>query len=100
MNWTRWSSACALWLDPMTERIVDARWLAPPEPMELTLAALEVLGPGEHLRLLIHREPCMLFPILDEWGYGYQTQANDDGSYEILIWYTGQLEPGSDKAPS
>jgi len=84
----------------MTERIIDARWLAPPEPMELTLAALEVLGNGEHLRLLIHREPCMLFPILDEWGYGYQTQANDDGSYEILIWYKVPADADSDKARS
>jgi len=76
----------------MTERIVDARWLPPPEPLELTLAALEVLGDGEQLRLLIHREPCVLFPILEEWGYGYQTYACDDGSYEILIWYKRKIE--------
>ena len=50
------------WPDAMAERIVDARWLEPPEPFELTLAALEVLEPGEHLRLLIHREPLLLFP--------------------------------------
>lgn len=84
----------------MTERIVDARWLPPPEPMELTLAALETLGDGEQLRLLIHREPHMLFQILDEWGYGYQTHICDDGSYEILIWYKGQAAPASDRAPS
>lgn len=84
----------------MTERIIDVRWLAPPEPMELTLAALDVLGPDEHLRLLIHREPYLLFQILEEWGYGYQTHANDDGCYEILIWYKGLLETGSDKAAS
>lgn len=84
----------------MSERVVDARWLPPPEPLELTVAALETLGTGEQLRLLIHREPFMLFPILDEWGYGYQTQAKDDGSYEILIWYKGQAASNSDKAAS
>jgi hypothetical protein len=84
----------------MTERIVDARWLAPPEPLELTIAALEALGAGEQLRLLIHREPHMLFAILEEWGYGYRTQAKDDGSYEILIWYKGQVGSDCDKAPS
>jgi hypothetical protein len=84
----------------MTERIVDARWLPPPEPMELTLAGLEMLGDGEQLRLLIHREPCMLFPILEEWGYCYQTHACDDGSFEILIWYKRPTEPFSDQAPS
>jgi uncharacterized protein (DUF2249 family) len=84
----------------MTGRFVDARWLPPPEPMELTLAALEELGDGEQLRLLIHREPLMLFQILEGWGYGYQTHACDDGSYEILIWYKGQTASGSDQVPS
>lgn len=84
----------------MTGHIIDARWLAPPEPMELTLAAIDVLGPGEYLRLLIHREPYMLFQILEEWGYGHQTHAKEDGCYEILIWYKGQLETGSGKAAS
>jgi len=68
------------------ERLVDARWLEPPEPFELTLAALETLPPGDELRLLIHREPHMLFPILQEWGYDYRVHAGDDGTYEIMIW--------------
>jgi TusA-related sulfurtransferase len=68
------------------EHIVDARWREPPEPMELTLAALETLAPGERIRLLIHRMPHLLFPILQEWGYEHQMQENDDGTYEILIW--------------
>jgi tRNA 2-thiouridine synthesizing protein A len=84
----------------MTEHVVDARWLPPPEPLELTLAALNALGDGDRLRLLIHREPFMLYPILDEWRYGYQTLAKDDGSYEILIWYKGPAATGSDKAAS
>ena len=71
----------------MHERIIDARWLAPPEPMELTLAALETLKPGEQIRLLIHREPSLLFQILDEWGYDFDTRNSDDGGYEILIWH-------------
>ena len=77
----------------MTERIVDARWLEPPEPMELTLAALNVLEPDERLRLLIHRMPHMLFPLLKDWGYDYTTHDGDDGSYEILIWYKEQVLP-------
>jgi Uncharacterized conserved protein (DUF2249) len=77
----------------MAERLVDARWLEPPEPMELTLAALNELEPGQHLRLLIHRMPFLLFPILKEWGYEYKVIANDDGSYEISIWHQ---EPTND----
>ena len=84
----------------MHERIVDARWLEPPEPMELTLAALEVLEPGEKIRLLIHREPHMLYKILNEWGYGYQTHSCDDDTYEILIWFKDQVVPNGNQTSS
>ncbi len=77
----------------MQDRLVDARWLQPPEPMEITLAALETLESGERIRLLIHREPCLLFQILDEWGYDYRSHSDDDGTYEILIWYKEQVMP-------
>lgn len=82
----------------MPERILDARWLEPPEPMELTLAAIEELEPGERLRLLIHRTPHMLFPILKEWGFAYQSHTLDDGTFEIFIWRKEQAaagDPGS-----
>jgi hypothetical protein len=80
----------------MQEHIIDARWLEPPEPMELTLAALDKLAPDERLCLLIHRTPHLLFPILLEWGYSYQSRSNDDGTYEILIWHKEQAEPCCD----
>lgn len=69
------------------EHILDALWLEPPEPLELTLEAIEKLLPGERLRLLIHREPKMLYPILQEWGFAYQKTSREDGTYEILIWH-------------
>jgi hypothetical protein len=67
------------------ERLVDARWLAPPEPLELTIAALEELLPGQQLRLLIHRDPAMLYSILRDWGYTWRTSTQADGTYEIVI---------------
>ncbi|MDP1896444.1 MAG: DUF2249 domain-containing protein [Sulfurimicrobium sp.] len=69
------------------ERIIDALWLDPPEPLELALEAIEKLPPGECLRLLIHREPKMLYSILQEWGFVHQTINREDGTYEILIWH-------------
>jgi hypothetical protein len=78
----------------MPERILDARWLEPPEPMELTLAAIEDLAPGERLCLLIHRTPHMLFPILKEWGFVYRTHTLDDGTHEIFIWRKEQAAAG------
>ena len=75
----------------MQDRIIDARWLEPPEPMELTLAAIETLAQDERLRLLIHRMPTPLIQILREWGYSYKTNTNEDGTYEILIWREEQI---------
>jgi hypothetical protein len=83
----------------LQELIVDARWLEPPEPMELTLEAIEHLPANGCLRLLIHRTPHLLFPILHEWGYLYHGTSNDDGSYEILIWRKEQDTPGCGQLP-
>ena len=67
------------------EILVDARDLAPPEPMERVLQALELLRPGQSIRLLLHREPFPLYPLLSERGYRHDTQMEADGSYVILI---------------
>jgi TusA-related sulfurtransferase len=79
----------------MSERILDARGLEPPEPMELTLDAVDTLAPGERLRLLIHRAPYMLYPILNEWGFDCRTQSTEDGTFEVLIWRKEQSAAGS-----
>lgn len=67
------------------EILVDARWREPPEPMEMVLQALAQLGPGQTIRLLLHREPFPLYPLLAERGYGHATHMAADGSYVILI---------------
>ncbi|MDP2829119.1 MAG: DUF2249 domain-containing protein [Sulfuricellaceae bacterium] len=72
----------------MSEHLVDARWLEPPEPLELALAAIETLSADDQVRLLIHRDPCLLYPILTEWGYEHETRFTDDGTYEVRIWKT------------
>jgi len=74
---------------PIEEILVDARGLEPPEPMERVLQALELLRPGQSIRMLLHREPFPLYPILDERGYRRDTTAQPDGSYVILIRQAG-----------
>lgn len=76
----------------MKEHLVDARGLEPPEPLELTIAGLETLQPAQKLRLLIHRDPTMLYSILCGWGYTWHTEARNDGTFDILIW---QEQPDS-----
>lgn len=67
------------------EILVDARWLEPPEPMERVMRALALLRSGQSIRLLLHREPFPLYPLLAERGYGHATHMEADGSYVILI---------------
>jgi len=66
-------------------RLIDGRDMVPPEPLELTLAALDTLAPGEELRVLLYCQPHPLYSILDKNGYRYSTELRADGSNEILI---------------
>jgi len=70
---------------PTNEILVDARGLEPPEPMERVMQALALLRPGQSIRLLLHREPFPLYPLLAERGYRHATRMETDGSYVILI---------------
>lgn len=67
------------------EILIDARWLEPPEPMEKVTQTLALLGPGQHIRLLLHREPFPLYPILKSQGYAHDTEPQPDGTFIILI---------------
>jgi len=70
----------------MRERILDVRTLEPPEPLEQALQAAAALQPGERLRMIHRREPCLLFPLLEQRGFAHRMEAVSDDHYEILIW--------------
>lgn len=67
------------------EILIDARWLEPPEPMEKVLQALALMKHGQRIRLLLHREPFPLYPLLKEKGFSHDTLSQPDGTYVILI---------------
>ena len=67
------------------ERTIDGRGLMPPEPMELTLTALDTLPDGEELLLLLYVEPHPLYAILRQNGYTHRSQTRPDGTVEIRI---------------
>ncbi len=74
---------------PAREILLDARGLEPPEPMEKVMQMLDLLRPGQTIRMLLHREPFPLYPILAGRGYNYATTMEADGSYVILITQAG-----------
>lgn len=65
--------------------LIDGRELQPPEPMELTLAALDTLPDGEELTLLLYCHPKPLFSILRNNGYVWREEVLADGTHDIRI---------------
>lgn len=65
--------------------VLDARGLEPPEPMVLTMEALDRLGPSERLLVLLPREPYPLYRALELNGFSWQTECQSDGTVEVLI---------------
>lgn len=65
--------------------LLDNRGLEPPQPMMRTLAALEDLDRGQTLVIINDRRPMFLFEQLDERGYLYLTEQQEDGSYKVTI---------------
>ncbi len=66
-------------------RVIDGREMSPPEPLELTLAALETLPPGEELVVLLYCQPLPLYTVLDQNGYRHRAELRPDGTNEIRI---------------
>lgn len=65
--------------------IVDARGLMPPEPLNLTLEALDILPPGGEVILKLYREPGPLYDILRRNGFTHRTETTGDGEFHVHI---------------
>ena len=65
---------------------LDVSHLEPPEPMEKILEAISALHPGQYLRVLIHRDPIPLYPILEREGFERITCLGVQSEFELIIW--------------
>ena len=68
------------------ELLLDVSELEPPEPLELTLEAAEQLKPGQYLRMLHRRTPCILYGNLDDNGFKYFQRKGSTTAVEVFIW--------------
>jgi hypothetical protein len=66
-------------------RVIDGRELQPPEPLELTLMALDTLAADDEVILLLYCQPHPLFDVLRRNGYAWTEAIQDDGTHEIRI---------------
>jgi uncharacterized protein (DUF2249 family) len=74
----------------MTDELpLDVRGLEPPEPLERVLEAAGRLKPGQRLRMIHHREPCLLYPLLAKRGFDHRVVLLSEDRCEVLIWRSG-----------
>ncbi|MDH5712266.1 MAG: DUF2249 domain-containing protein [Gammaproteobacteria bacterium] len=74
------------------EVLLDVSELEPPEPLTLTLEAAARLRPGQYLRMLHRREPCMLFGNLDDNHFSYHQRRGTTTAVEVFIWAEDDIE--------
>lgn len=68
---------------------LDVRGLEPPLPMVRILEALDSLPPGQPLVVTHERRPMLLYPQLEERGFGHLTDELGPGEFRITIWREG-----------
>lgn len=68
------------------EVLLDVSELEPPEPLVLTLETAEQLEPGQYVRMLHRREPCMLYGHLDDNHFKYYQRKGTTSAVEVFIW--------------
>ncbi len=69
---------------------LDNRGMEPPQPMIRTLNQLETMTVGEVLTIINDRRPMFLYEELDELGFDYVTEPQQDGSFKIIITKRGE----------
>ncbi len=74
------------------EILLDVSDLEPPEPLTQTLEAAEDLAPGQYLRMLHRRDPCMLYGNLDDNGFKYIQREGETSAVELFIWREDDAE--------
>jgi uncharacterized protein (DUF2249 family) len=74
------------------EVLLDVSDLEPPEPLVQTLEAAEQLKPGQYIRMLHRREPCMLYGNLDDNHFKYFQREGSTTAVEVFIWRENDTE--------
>lgn len=80
-------------------QVLDARFMAPPEPFEAAMTMLDTLQPGETMLLRLYREPHPLYKALRRQGHDYRTKLLPDGTFDILITRAAPVSPAGREQP-
>ncbi len=66
--------------------VLDVRGLAPPEPMQRVLEAMAQLPPHAVLEVHIHREPVLLYQMIDPDGWSRSARQLAPDNWQVCIW--------------
>ncbi len=80
------NAACTLPPARIPKMFLDVRGLTPPEPMQRVLEALAQLSPRATLVVRIHREPLLLFQLIDPDGWSRSSRELAANDWQICIW--------------
>lgn len=69
----------------MSDIVIDARGMHPPEPLERAAAALDELREQGELTLLLDRRPYPLFGLLSLNGYRWDECELEGGGFQFRI---------------
>lgn len=68
------------------EHFLDVSDMEPPEPMERILEILPSLAAGDYLHIQHRREPHLLYPMLEQQGFTWHTDAQGSARFDIYVW--------------
>jgi hypothetical protein len=74
------------------EVLLDVSELEPPAPLVLTLQTAEELKPGQYLRMLHRRDPCLLYDNLENNHFKYFQRQGLVTTVELFIWHENDSE--------
>jgi len=77
------------------QHVLDVSNLPPPEPLERILDALADLPDGDSLKVILPRDPVLLYPMLRSMGMYWDRRTGEGGVVELLI-----SEPGGGGDPA
>ena len=72
--------------ETMREVLLDVSELEPPEPLVLAREGIDQLGPGQYLRMLHRRDPCLLYGNLEDNHFNYFQRKGSTRLVELFIW--------------
>lgn len=70
---------------PEPRHTLDNRGMMPPEPLVITMEALEGMATGEVLECFYDREPLLLYPELQTRGHSAHCEKLGPSEYRVLI---------------